>query len=475
MLPTASKATLLLSLIIVNAGAIAEEPALPTGLGVESEPGLPSGLESGPALPAGLASASQNENDRDDEGDDWQDEERWQFDGFWEARWGQWQEDQRYLSRQPIAESRLHLATERAYNKATFNLSADLLYDNVSTEQDAKLESGQGWLDLRTANIVFSALANTDIRLGRQILTWGTGDLIFINDLFPKDWNSFLTGRDDSYLKAPSDAVKLSLFSNTVNLDLVYTPRFDADRYIDGERVSYYNASLGRIAGTDALVIAEKPAQWFEDDEFALRLYRNISAYEVALYGYSGFWKSPGGATPITGNAIFPRLNVYGASLRGPLLGGIVNGEWGYYDSIDDASGNNPLINNSEQRLLLGYEHELIANLTLAIQLYSTRMQNYDAYRQALPGALSATAQNRHEISTRVTWLALNQKLTTSLFLRYSASDKDYYLRPKFHYAVDDHWSYELGANIFYGEQADTFFGQFKHSDNIYAALRYGF
>ncbi|MFW6031595.1 MAG: hypothetical protein ACOC9T_03300, partial [Myxococcota bacterium] len=32
----------------------------------------------------------------------------------------------------------------------------------------------------------------------------GTGDLVFLNDLFPKDWRSFLLGRDLDYLKAPS-------------------------------------------------------------------------------------------------------------------------------------------------------------------------------------------------------------------------------------------------------------------------------
>jgi hypothetical protein len=73
-----------------------------------------------------------------------------------------------------------------------------------------------------------------DVKLGRQILTWGTGDLIFINDLFPKDWISFFIGRDTDYLKAPSDAIKVSLFGEQANLDIVYTPQFDSDRFIEG-------------------------------------------------------------------------------------------------------------------------------------------------------------------------------------------------------------------------------------------------
>ena len=449
--------TLFLSLIIISSFTMAEEPMLPSGL---IEPTLPSGLDSDP------------EDDWDDDDSDWQDAETWQFNGFWEARLGTWRKAQSFLGQYPIAETRMQLSGERAYDNFTLNISADLLYDNMATKQQPDLETGQGWLDLRVANIVFSPLSFMDIRLGRQILTWGTGDLIFINDLFPKDWNSFLIGRDNAYLKAPSDAIKLSMFSNTANLDVVYTPRFDSDRYINGERVSYYNANLGGIAGTNAIVNTDKPEQWVSDGELALRLYRNIATFELALYGYRGYWKSPAGISD--NKAIFPRLNVYGASFRGPFFKGIVNGEWGYYDSRDDANGSNALINNSEQRLLLGYEQELIANLTLAFQLYSTQMLDYDNYVKSLPSDASEAKQYRHEVSSRLTWLALNQKLMASLFIRYSPSDNDYYLRPKLRYSMDDHWSYEMGANVFYGKQANTFFGQFEYNDNVYAALRYG-
>ncbi|WP_288372311.1 hypothetical protein [uncultured Marinobacter sp.] len=83
-----------------------------------------------------------------------------------------------------------------------------------------------------------------------------TGDLVFINDLFPKDWVSFFIGRDVEYLKAPSDALKVSAFSSWANLDLVYTPRFDADRFIDGRRLSFFNTGQGRLTGRNAVVLA---------------------------------------------------------------------------------------------------------------------------------------------------------------------------------------------------------------------------
>ena len=461
-----------LSSLFISTLAAAEEPALPSGLG--DEPMLPSGRNSTdlPELPMGIS--ENTADDRDVEDTAWEEDKTWQINGFWEARWGEWTHAQTFLSRHPLAENRVQLSVERAFDKVTLNVSGDLLYDKTVAFEKPDLESGNGWLDLRVANLVFSPSPFMDIRLGRQILTWGMGDLIFINDLFPKDWNAFLIGRESSYLKAPSDAIKISLFSKQANLDIVYTPRFDSDRYINGERAAYFNANLGRIAGTDAVIRTEKPDRWLNDQEIAIRLYRNFSAFEFALYGYEGYWKSPGGFNADTGNAVFPGLRVYGASFRGPWLKGIVSGEWGYYYSKDDTNGSKPFINNSEQRLLLTYEQELVSNLTLALQVYSVRMLNYSRYRKNLPEGIPSAQEDRHELSMRLTWLTINQKLNTSLFIRYSPSDKDIYLRPKLRYSLDDHWSYEVGGNIFYGTESYTFFGQFDKNDNIYAAIRYG-
>ncbi len=449
----------------------ADEPALPDGLGRGDEPALPFGLDGGePGLPTGLDGVPA-----EDPGPDIPSTQGMELTGFLELRSGAWVDPHHYQTTRPLNEARLQLELEEAFPQFTLHTVADLIYDDVVDDRAIALERGAGWLDLRTASITFSPTRSMDVRLGRQILTWGTGDLLFINDLFPKDWNAFLIGRDVEYLKAPSDAIKVSLFHETVNLDLVYTPRFDSDRYIDGARASYFNPTLGRIAGTDAITRGRHPDRWLQDDELALRLYKNIAAYELALYGYDGFWKSPGGLDPTAERALFPGLRVYGASIRGPLAGGIANAEWGYYDSRDDRSGRNPLINNSEQRLILGYEQELVANLTLAVQYYLKRMEAYSRYRRTLPAGSYPAHRSRQEYTVRLTWLTMNQNLIWSLFSFYSPSDDDGYLRARLHYKHDDHLSVEVGGNLFWGDRQQSFYGQFQNNDNLYTALRYGF
>jgi len=264
--------------------------------------------------------------------------------GFWEGRGGFRLLEDKYEKDMSVMETRLQLDLSAFPEWGDLKFKGDTLGDFIT---------GDTHFDIREVNFACSPLEFMDAKIGRQVLTWGTGDLLFINDLFPKDWQSFLIGRDSEYLKAPSDAAKLSFFSDWANLDFVYTPRFDPDRFINGERISFYNNGLGRISGEDAVVHTDKPNRWFGDDELAVRIYRNIENYELALYGYRGYWKSPGGMN-VRGQAIFPDLNVYGGSIRGALGKGISNFEFGYYESDDDQNGSDPMVKNSELRFLAG-------------------------------------------------------------------------------------------------------------------------
>jgi hypothetical protein len=388
----------------------------------------------------------------------------WETHGFVEGRAGTRLQNDPYEKDASIMEGRLQLDVSAFPEWGDIVLKGDAVGDAV-------LEKGD--FDLREANVALRPLDYMDLKLGRQIMTWGTGDLIFINDMFPKDWQSFFIGRDTEYLKAPSDAVKMGLFSDWANLDLAYTPKFDSDRYITGERISYWNGNLGRIAGQDAVITTEKPRDVFSDDELALRGYKTVNGYEMALYGYWGYWKSPGGQNS-SGVALFPKLNVYGASVRGTLGPGIANAELGYYDSAEDRGGSDPMINNSEMRYLLGYSQEMARDFTVGLQYYLEQMLKYDGYTAGLMGR-PGRDEFRHVLTLRLTQLLLNQNLRLSLFTYYSPSDQDTYLRPIINYKATDSLALEMGANVFSGQYDHTFFGQFHYNTNLYGAVRFSF
>lgn len=385
--------------------------------------------------------------------------------GFYELRAGYRTRNDKYEKDMSIMEQRLQLEASLHPEWGDLKFKGDTVGDLVEEK---------GEFDLREAYIFTMPYDFMDVKAGRQILTWGTGDLIFINDMFPKDWQAFFIGRDTEYLKAPSDAVKMSLFSGVANLDIVYTPQFDSDRYITGRRLSYWNSNLMRLAGQDMRVHTDKPDKWFRDDEIALRLYKNINNYEYALYAYHGYWKSPGGQDVVRGKAIFPDLDVYGASVRGDVGKGIGNLELGYYDSKDDQGGKDGNINNSEFRFLVGYTQEIGRDFTAGLQYYVERMMDYGEYKNSMPSGLTRD-RNRHLLTLRLTKLLMNQNLRCSLFTYFSPSDKDAYMRPNVNYKVSDNLAVEAGANIFFGDYQSTFFGQFENNTNIYTGVRYSF
>lgn len=361
-----------------------------------------------------------------------------------------------------VMESRLQVELFTYTPWAEFKFKADAWADGITE---------QGEYDTREAWMFVRPLESLDIKVGRQVLTWGTGDLVFLNDLFPKDWQSYFIGRDSEYLKAPSDAVKLSFFTSLVSIDLVYTPRFDPDRYITGEYLSFWDGS--DLTGQESQACVQTPDQWFEDDEFALRLYKNIGNYELALYGFHGYWKQPAGQLD-SGEDIFPELSVYGFSARGRVGRGIGNIEFAYYRSRQDPDGTDSLINNSELRYLMGYTQDLGRDFNASLQYYVEQILDYDSYKNSLTQG-SARDRFRHLITLQLTRLLMNQNLELSLCAYLSLSDLDAYLKPMIKYKWTDDITVETGANIFTGKKIYTFFGQFEDNTNVYTAIRFSF
>ncbi len=162
------------------------------------------------------------------------------INGFAEVAFGGRISDNIYLKDRDytLNETRLQVQLAHSAGSADFYGSVDFLANNVIDDLTRS--------SIREAYAQFSIGSSVDAKIGRQILTWGTGGLLFINDVFPKDFVSFFTGREDQYLKHPSDAAKFGFFLPEVNIDLVVTSEFKADLLPDGRRLSYFDPLSGR-------------------------------------------------------------------------------------------------------------------------------------------------------------------------------------------------------------------------------------
>lgn len=397
--------------------------------------------------------------------DDWGEEATGlSWSGFVEAGFGSRLESDPLLdARHTLEDLRWRVEASLDFATSSLSLKADGGYDGI--ENDA-------YVDVRDLSWSRRLGDSIDLKVGRQIQTWGTGDLLFLNDLFPKDFISFFAGRDDEYLKAPGNALRITWFSSAVNVDFVWTPVFAADVYLTGERFSFFSPLAGQnVAPATALTVFE-PDESFENGEFALRLFRTVAGREYAAYGYYGFFKQP---TALTMELLptFAPLTAFGASVRQPAGRGLLNAEVSYYDSRDDRSGNSPLIPNSQFRFLVGYEWEALTNFTVSLQYYLEWTFDHDALIANSPTPQFEPPEHRHLITKRLTYRAGRDKYTYSLFAFWSPSDRDVYLRPQFNYRHNDQWTLTAGGNIFAGDEPQTFFKQLEHASNLYVRLRY--
>ncbi len=420
------------------------------------------------------AQSSQSDEDelwQEDEWsmDEWDEapEQSYTFTGFVEFAAGSRLANDRALdTRRTLADVRAQIQWDYALANSKWSLVGDLYYDGVRQQTRGQLREAAWQGNLSFLGDWGQAF---DAKLGQQVLTWGTGDYVFLNDMFAKDYQSFFAGREDEYLKAPSLSAKFSGYFDAFNLDVVITPEFTPDNYINGDFFSFYSPEFGdNIApGFDV-----NPPLRPESPEYALRIFKSIGSIELAGYAYRGFHKSPNAAT-IQGEPTFSALNVYGASMITSLGGGLFNAEYAYYASKDDERGDNPLIPNSQTRLLLGYEQELVKNLTGSVQWYIERHHDYQALLNSSLSPDDAHAQSRIWLTQRLVYRAMQQTLTLNLFNFYSTTDEDGYIKFQMNYSPVDSWRLSAGFNLFHGQSKRTFFGQFEDASNAFVRYRY--
>jgi len=365
-----------------------------------------------------------------------------------------------------LADERIQLKAEGASQSggSSYAAKVDLFYDSLAKQSDVELR--EAYVDLTGAH--------ANLRAGRQIITWGVGDLLFANDIFPKDWVAFFTGRPLEYLKIGSDAVKLDLHPKMLDAEIIVMPVFQPDRYPTGDKLHLPDPFAGM-----ARVTEEKDAS-LQNGEVAARVSRYVSDWGLSLYATRTFYRSPAVTVnpPAPSNTVlqfFPRLNTYGASATGSLLGGVASVEGALWDSRDDPGGRIYAIENSTVKALAGYSYPLWKDGTLGVQGYLDWMLDFKAYRENGPVGYPLRGERRWTATTRLTQLLENQTVTANVFAFYGLTEQDGLVIPSVKYAATDNVSIELGANLFYGRRNYTPFGALNENDNVYTTLRYAF
>ncbi|RMH61923.1 MAG: hypothetical protein D6678_02540 [Zetaproteobacteria bacterium] len=274
-------------------------------------------------------------------------------------------------------------------------------------------------------------------------------------------------------MKLPSDALKASIFVGQSDVQLILAPRAQVDIVPKPDRWLVYMPP--GVRGES------KPSSTLAHGEAALRVHRPFGSWDLNLYAARTHWHQPDkGLDPQTGNIVYPRLNMYGATVQGGLMGGVLSLEGGYYHSVEDKNGTNPYVANSQWRWLVGYEHELVSDVSLGLQLYGEYMRQYDGY---LPAAQAAFQLGRgpkplprHRVmaTANLRALMLNQTLSFTCFAM-AVQHGGRMVNPELSYAVNDALSVTAGGHVFFSGPDSWMLGMMKHDDNAYLWARFSF
>lgn len=362
-----------------------------------------------------------------------------------------------------LRETRAQIRLETYGDAGDAFVRLDVLQDEV-TGDDTAVELREGWLRFTLPG------DKVDVKVGRQALTWGTGDLVFVNDRFSKDWESFFAGREAAYLKTPTDALRLGLFGLPMSVDLVVIPEFQPD---------HLPGPLGRfsIPGNSTPPVQDRPAA-LGNVVSALRLSRYVGSVDVALYGYWGFYNQPIGfaaddaLSPAFLFPYYPELAVGGASVRGSLLGGVSWVEAGWLDSREDRAGDDVDVPNSSLQWIVGHERQVAEETNVTAQWFAEWMQHHDEASRIDP--VGTGDELRHLLTLRIERWMRYHTVRLSLMGFVSPTDEDTLIRPMVAWKPSDELELALGANVFEGD-SPTPFGAFDRDDNVYLRLRYGF
>lgn len=363
------------------------------------------------------------------------------------------------------SEERVQLKLDANKEPIRLFIKADAFYDNI--DDASHLDVREGYADFTSSSY--------DVRIGRQIVTWGLGDLIFINDVFPKDYEAFFSGRPMEYLKKGIDGIKLGMYPSFASAELIIVPFFEPNNFPDSKRFHMYDP-MPLITEREE----EKPASTFDNMEIAFRLYRDIAGFDASFYFYRGFFRQPfmlpdSMTAPTRINLFYPELSVYGASLQGRMLDGVISLEAGYYDSRQDRDGTDPMTPNSHTRFLTGYQRQIWEDFTIGFQYYGEYIHDYSEYENNLPAGFPKDDRLNQLASVRLTQFMVHQTLKLSFFSFYSLAYEDYLLNPEIKYNFSDNVWAAVGANIFGGGEEWNQFGSLDENDNIYVQVRYEF
>lgn len=283
------------------------------------------------------------------------------------------------------------------------------------------------------------------MRIGKQIITWGIADTLYLNDIFPKNWHAFYTGMPIDYLKLAVEAAKFNIFFADTSFELII------NNFIPDE-----------LPNTSFFNLPNQEGQLSRKQEYGLKHSGFIKNKDYSIYLARSHVRT---AIRHSNNTfLHPSYFMLGGNISSPLAKGILGVEMSMYRKI-----NNPALQKTDNQF------KLLTAYTMALKSDSSlSLQNYISYNSK--GVNSVFSNNISRkfndlISLRLNMHFLHQTLKFEFLSIWDVLHSELLSRGKATYVVDDNISIELGISLIKGEHEGSFH-PLDRNDNVFISAK---
>ncbi|MBE3576100.1 MAG: hypothetical protein IMX00_00140 [Limnochordales bacterium] len=308
-------------------------------------------------------------------------------------------------------------------------------------------------------------LEDTDLRLGRQRIPWGTADISNPTDnLNPVDYTHPFA--EENRLEVL--ALRAQHYWGDWTAEFVWIPFFVPSPQPEPGSRWYVPVPLPPGFSLGA---PQEPAKELNNSEFALKLSRMGGKADFSLSYFDGWDDLPSLHPDLDSMTIVPvyhRLRVLGADFA------TASGKWGFrgeaaYFLTEDRERTDPAIKNPYLQVVLG------ADFTPSDAYY---FNGAVAVEHVAKSAVSLKGGPLEEGTTSTLMLTAEYRprfeLTCGLDCIYNLTGRDFLLRPRLSYSPADGVTFSTGLLLFHGP-AGTRFGNFAEKDYLYAGVEMAF
>ncbi|MDP8238060.1 MAG: hypothetical protein P9X24_03135 [Candidatus Hatepunaea meridiana] len=365
--------------------------------------------------------------------------------------------------------SRTRLRTEAEYEA---DMTSWFVSSNLEHNEIVKSRSG---LELREAYMDYHS-DSWEFRVGRQIIIRGKADGVQITDIIsPLDMTKFLA-RDYDDIRMPIDALKFRILGNSLDLELVWLPLFQAAILPSDDNPWAVKPDLP----ADRDITYEEPLapeKRFNNSEFGARLSFYLSGIDFAFSGFHTWNDIPvfdqfettdaGGDTIITVTPKHHRLTMFGLDVSKPIGDFVFRGEVGFFigrrfepEVIADR-----LFRRNSISSLMGLDYYPGNDWSVAAQINDQFTLSYDNRIKPDEHTLLAT------LNISKSFLRSTLKLSSGFY--YGINLQDGFNRTSADYALTDELHLVCGVDWFDGSEG--MYAQYRDNSEFWIKCKYSF